>query len=193
VRFFLAASCRGERSCFPYGSNPPLPRLGASDRGASRKCRALGHIKGWRLLRLLWDYSLGASLCGAAPLTASARRTLRLAPSYRARTSNQSLCEHWLLVGLLAVVFCLAVVLLFHGDVKTKRFRRGMAAPGRRLPSALLATPRRVINEPSPSPMLRARAWRGPMRRSQQHAVLREHRPRGALFRRRGTNWKWRK
>ena len=28
---------------------------------------------------------------------------------------NQSLCEHWLVVGLLGVVFCVAVVLLFHG------------------------------------------------------------------------------
>ena len=28
---------------------------------------------------------------------------------------NQSLCEHWLVVGLLAAVFCVAVVLLSHG------------------------------------------------------------------------------
>jgi hypothetical protein len=28
---------------------PASPQMGASDRGAGRKCRALGYIKGWRL------------------------------------------------------------------------------------------------------------------------------------------------
>ena len=63
---------------------------------------------------VLWDYLAGRAFAALRPDgERSARRTLRLAPSYPARAPSQSLCEHWLVVGLLGVVFCLAVVALF--------------------------------------------------------------------------------
>ena len=74
----------------------PDPRVAADEEQSAEVitpswCRALGHIKGWRIggnrfaprtirrlehPRLLWDYSPGRAFCGAAPLTAkgSARR-----------------------------------------------------------------------------------------------------------------------
>jgi hypothetical protein len=73
------------------------PQMGRSDRGASPKCRALGHIKGWRLLPVFVGLFAGASLCGAAPLTAKGRRgALSDSPLPTGLGPlNQSLCEHW--------------------------------------------------------------------------------------------------
>jgi hypothetical protein len=65
---------------------------------------------------------------------------------------------------------------------------------GRRLPSALLATRRRGMNQPSPSPMLereRGEARCGGANNTRSFVSM--ARWRGALFRRSGTEWKWRR